>query len=70
VRALPDVGRRYAITASGSVAPVGAITAVGTVAGTGNIAFGSESLELVLRGKRGSGRLSASSGRVPGFTSP
>jgi hypothetical protein len=70
LRSLPDVGRRYAITASGSVHPVGAIRAVGTVAGTGNIAFGVESLQLVFSGRRGSARLSARSGRVPGFTSP
>jgi hypothetical protein len=70
VRTLPDVGRRYAITASGSVRPVGAATAVGTVAGTGNIAFGSESLQLMLKARHGSARLSARSGRVPGFTSP
>lgn len=70
VRTLPDVGRRYAITAAGSLYPVGAITAAGMVAGTGNIAFGSESLQLILTGKRGSARLSARGARVSGFTSP
>lgn len=70
VRTLPDIGRRYAITATGSLNPVGPIKATGSVAGTGNIVFGSESLELVLNGRRGSARLSARSGRVPGFTSP
>lgn len=70
VRTLPDVGRRYAITASGLVHPVGAMTAVGTIAGTGNAAFGYESLQLIVKVKGGSARLSARSGRVPGFTSP
>jgi hypothetical protein len=69
-RTLPDVGRRYTITASGTLHPVGAITAAGTVAGTGNINFGFESLRLTLTGTRGSARLSARSSRVPAFTSP
>jgi hypothetical protein len=70
VRTLPDIGRRYAITATGSLRPLGAVTARGTVAGTGNINSGFESLRLSLSGTHGSGRLSASSGRVPPFTSP
>jgi hypothetical protein len=70
VRALPDVGRRYAIEASGSLGAVGVMTAAGTVAGTGNINSGFESLELRLTGRRGSAELSARSSRVPPFTSP
>jgi hypothetical protein len=70
VRALPDIGHRYAITASGSLDPIGAVTASGTAAGTGNINSGVESLLLTLRGKLGSGRLIARSSRVPSFTSP
>lgn len=70
VRALPDIGRRYAIATTGSLAPAGAVTAAGTVAGTGNINSGFESLQLTLTGKRGSGRLIARSSRVPAFTSP
>lgn len=70
VRALPDIGRRYAITASGSLNPIGATTATGTVTGTGNINIGFESLQLTLSGRRGSAQLSARSGRVPAFTSP
>jgi hypothetical protein len=70
VRTLPDVGRRYTISASGSLRPVGAITAAGTVAGTGNINFGFESLRLTMTGRRGSARLYARSSRVPAFTSP
>jgi hypothetical protein len=70
VRTLPDIGRRYAITATGSLHPIGAVTASGTVAGTGNINSGLESLVLTLRGKLGSGRLIAQSSRVPSFTSP
>ncbi|HJS93992.1 MAG TPA: hypothetical protein VJ741_06990 [Solirubrobacteraceae bacterium] len=70
VRALPDVGRRYAIEASGSLGRVGVMTAAGTVAGTGNINSGFESLELKLTGRGGSARLNAHSGRVPPFTSP
>jgi hypothetical protein len=70
VRTLPDIGRRYAITATGSLHPVGAVTATGTVAGTGNINFGFESLELTLSGTHASARLSAHSARVPSFTSP
>ncbi|MGN6870983.1 MAG: hypothetical protein ACTHMY_21530 [Solirubrobacteraceae bacterium] len=70
VHALPDVGRRYAVEASGSLKPVGATTAAGTAAGTGNINFGFESLLLTLTGEHGSARLIARSGRVPSFTSP
>jgi hypothetical protein len=70
VHSLPDVGRRYAIEASGSLGQIGVMTAAGTVAGTGNINFGFESLQLTLTGKRGSSRLSARSSRVPAFTSP
>lgn len=70
VHALPDVGRRYAVEASGSLGPVGVMTAAGTVAGTGNINFGFESLLLTLTGKDGSARLTGRSGRVPSFTSP
>jgi len=69
-RSLPDIGRRYAITAAGSLSPVGAVNATGIVAGTGNINFGFVTLQLTLTAKRGSGRLSARSGRVPAFTSP
>ena len=70
VRTLPDIGRRYKISATGSLHPVGSITASGTVAGTGNIMSGFESLQVTLRGPRGSARLSARSTRVPAFTSP
>lgn len=70
VRALPDIGRHYRITATGSLHPVGAVTATGTVAGIGNIMSGFESLQLALRGRRGSARLSARSASVPSFTSP
>ncbi|HET6869815.1 MAG TPA: hypothetical protein VFH80_28130 [Solirubrobacteraceae bacterium] len=70
VHSLPDVGRRYALKASGSLGPVGVMTAAGTVAGTGNINSGFELLQLTLTGKRGSARLSARSGRVLPFTSP
>lgn len=70
VRALPDIGRRYRLTAAGSLHPVGAVTATGTIAGTGNIMSGFESLQLALSGRNGSARLSASSARVPSFTSP
>jgi hypothetical protein len=70
VRALPDIGRRYAIEARGSLGRVGVITAAGTVGGTGNINSGFESLHLRLTGQHGSARLSAQSSRVPPFTSP
>jgi hypothetical protein len=70
VRTLPDVGRRYAVRATGSLSPLGAMTATGTVAGTGNINRGFETLQLTLRGRHGSARLSARSSRVPAFTSP
>ena len=70
VRALPDVGHRYAVEASGALNPVGVMTAAGTVAGTGNINSGFESIHLRLTGRRGSARLDARSGRVPPFTSP
>jgi hypothetical protein len=46
------------------------VTATGTIAGTGNIMSGFESLQLALSGRNGSARLSASSARVPSFTSP
>jgi hypothetical protein len=70
VHALPDIGRRYAIQASGSLGPVGMMTAAGIVAGTGNINSGFVLLELKLTGRRGSARLSGHSSRVPPFTSP
>lgn len=70
VHSLPDVGRRYAIQASGSLDQVGTMKAAGTAGGTGNINFGFESLELTLTGSHGSVRLTARSTRVPPFTSP
>ena len=70
VRTLPDIGRHYRITATGSLHPVGAVKATGTAAGTGNIRSGFELLQLALSGPRGSARLSARSARVPAFTSP
>jgi hypothetical protein len=70
VRALPDIGRRYRLTAAGSLHPIGAVTATGTAAGTGNIMSGFESLQLALSGRHGSARLTARSARVPSFTSP
>lgn len=70
VRTLPDIGRRYQITATGSLHPIGAVKATGVVGGTGNIMSGFESLQLALSGPHGSARLIASSARVPSFTSP
>lgn len=67
---LPDRGRTFALSASGTLKPLARATATGTVTGTGNIRFGHESLVLTLSTREGQLFLAAQSGQVPGFTSP
>jgi hypothetical protein len=66
----PDVGRRFSIAARGQVAPLGAVRASGGVTGTGSIARGRVTMRLTLSTAHGSIAVTASSGLVPGFTSP
>lgn len=67
---IPDVGRGYALTGTGSVHPLGRVTGRGQVQGTGFIARGHESLTLTLTGGSGSVTVQALSSTVGGFTSP
>jgi len=67
---VPDVGRSFAIAATGTIKPLGHVSATGTVQGTGFIANGHESLKLRLTRHGASITIDATSGQVPGFTSP
>jgi hypothetical protein len=67
---IPDVGRRYELSVSGSSAPLGRVSGSGTVSGVGFIRQGHEGLTLTLRAKRGTLTINAVSPTVPGFTSP
>ncbi len=69
-RTNPDVGRRFTIAATGTVKPLGHVSATGTVQGTGFINNGHESLTLKLTRPGGTVTIAATSGPVPGFTSP
>ncbi|MEA2370984.1 MAG: hypothetical protein QOH12_1378 [Solirubrobacteraceae bacterium] len=67
---VPDAGRSFTIAATGTIKPLGHVSATGTVHGTGFIANGHESLTLRLTGPGGTVTIAATSGPVPGFTSP
>jgi len=69
-RSLPDVGHSYALTATGTMSPLGYVTAGGTAAGTGFIRFGHTRLTLTLSPSGGTVTLSGQSPEVPGFTQP
>jgi len=67
----PDVGRSFLIAATGGVVkPLGHVSATGTVQPTGFIANGHETLTLRLTAPGGTVTIAATSGPVPGFTSP
>ena len=68
--AVPDVGRRYTIAASGRLTRLGNVTVTGTVAGTGFIAQGEETMTLTITNRSGSVTVDAHTGPVPGFSSP
>jgi hypothetical protein len=70
LKTIPDAGTRYRLDASGRITPLGAVTASGEARGTGFIAHGRESLTIDLAGSSGTVGVSATSGTVPGFTSP
>jgi hypothetical protein len=61
---------RFTLTAAGTVSPLGRTSLTGTVHGTGFIARGHETMTVTLATARGSVTVTASSGTVPGFTSP
>jgi hypothetical protein len=68
---IPDAGLRLRLKATGSVAPIGRVSVTGTVHGTGFIAHGREFLHLTVASPRkGVVTVDASSGLVPGFTTP
>ena len=67
---IPDVGRRFDLKVSGTLAGLGHVSATGVVVGVGFIRAGHEMLTLNLRTKRGSVTIAAISPKVPGFTSP
>jgi hypothetical protein len=67
---IPDVGRRYGISVSGTLDRLGHVTATGTVTGVGFIREGHEGLTLDITAARGKLTVAAVSGEVPGFTSP
>jgi hypothetical protein len=69
-RSLPDTGSTFAIHAGGTLARIGRAVGTGVVEGTGFIARGRERLQLNLAASRGHIAIDASSGSVPGFTSP
>lgn len=67
---IPDVGRRYDVSVSGSLSTFSHVSATGTVAGVGFVRAGHEGLTLTLETPRGKVMIVALSPRVPGFTSP
>lgn len=67
---IPDAGKRYSLSATGSLAKLGRASATGLVAGVGFIRVGREGLTLELRTRLGDVTVSAVSPKVPAFTSP
>lgn len=67
---IPDVGRRFDLKVSGTLAGLGHVSATGAVVGVGFIRAGHELLTLNFRTRRGSVTIAAISPKVPGFTSP
>jgi hypothetical protein len=66
----PDAGRKFAISATGKIKPLGHVSATGMVYGTGFIRRGREGLQIKLRTSTGDMTIGAQSPIVPGFTSP
>lgn len=66
----PDVGKGYAVRAHGRLDPLGKTKATGTVGGPGNIRYGHEEIQLVLKASHGTVTVRAFSRLVPGFSSP
>ena len=67
---VPDVGRHYELSLSGSLGTFSHVAAGGTVAGVGFIRQGHESLTLDVKTASGKIVIEAVSPKVPGFTSP
>jgi hypothetical protein len=67
---IPDVGRRYAIVATGTITSLGRVSARGEADGVGFIREGRERLSLTLRTGSDRVTIAALSPEVPGFTSP
>lgn len=66
----PDAGRKFAISVTGKITPLGHVSATGTVYGTGFIRRGREGLQIKLGTSTGAITIGAQSPIVPGFTSP
>lgn len=67
---IPDVGRRYAVVATGTIDSLGRVSATGEADGVGFIREGRERLTLTLRTASDRVTIDALSPEVPGFTSP
>ena len=67
---IPDVGKHYQLSLTGSLAALNHVTVGGTVAGTGFIRNGHEALTLDIKAPSGKVVIEAVSPKVPGFTSP
>lgn len=67
---IPDVGRRYAVVATGTIKSLGRVSARGEAYGVGFINKGREHLALTLRAGSNRVTIDALSPEVPGFTSP
>lgn len=67
---IPDIGRRYAVAATGTISPLGRVAATGQADGVGFIREGRERLSLTLRTRSDRVTIDALSPEVAGFTSP
>jgi hypothetical protein len=67
---IADIGRQFKLAASGDLKPLGQSRATGTAQGTGFILKGTETIQLSVAGPHGNVDVTATSGPVPGFTSP
>jgi hypothetical protein len=67
---IPDVGRRYDLSLSGSLGTLRHVNVTGTLTGVGFIRQGRETLRLNLRTPHARLTITALSPEVPGFTSP
>lgn len=67
---IPDVGKRYDVSVSGSLSTFSHVSATGNVTGVGFVRVGRETLTLTLETPQGKVMIVTLSPRVPGFTSP
>lgn len=69
-RSIPDVGRSFAVSAAGTLKPLGHASVSGTTRGVGFVAKGHDQLSLSLKTSRGSVTLAGLSAPVSGSSSP